>query len=169
LPKKILINNQIRAPEVRLIDEKGEQIGIVSLEKAIQMARERHLDLIQITERVNPPVCKILDYGKYLYRLQKKEKETKKSSEMKEIRLTFNISPHDLEIRAERAEKFLKKGDRIKLEMILRGREKSLRDFAKNKLKQFLEILNSKIKIKIEGELKKTPRGFTVIVLKGTG
>jgi len=138
LLKKPLVNNQIRAQQVRLIDETKKQVGIVSLVEALRLAREHNLDLIQVTEKVEPPVCKIMEYGKYLYWLQKKEKGIKKSSEIKGIRLSFKISWHDLETRASQAEKFLKKGNRIKLEMILRGREKGFSEFAKGKINQYM-------------------------------
>ena len=166
--RKPLVNNQIRAREVRLIDETGKQAGVVPLQEALRMAKERNLDLIQVTEKTEPPVCKIMDYGKYLYWLQKKEKTAKgsKSSELKGIRLGFNISLHDLETRARQAEKFLKKGDKIRVEMILRGREKALGDFAKGKINQFLEILEKLVSIKIERELKRESRGFTMIIAK---
>ncbi len=164
--KKPLINNQIRAKEVRLIDETGKQIGIVSLAEALRFAQERNFDLIQVTEKIEPPVCKIMEYGKYLYWLQKKEKGIKKSGEIKGVRLGFNISLHDLEVRVDQAEKFLKKGNLVKIEMILRGREKGLTDFAKEKIKKFLEILGKRVPIKIERELKRGPRGFTMIIAK---
>ena len=164
--KKPLVNNQIRAQQVRLIDETKKQVGIVSLVEALRLAREHNLDLIQVTEKVEPPVCKIMEYGKYLYWLQKKEKGIKKSSEIKGIRLSFKISWHDLETRASQAEKFLKKGNRIKLEMILRGREKGFSEFAKGKINQFLEILEKKIPIKLEKGLKRESRGFTMIITK---
>jgi len=168
LLRKPLVNNQIRAREVRLIDETGKQAGVVPLQEALRMAEERNLDLIQVTEKAEPPVCKIMDYGKYLYWLQKKEKMAKgsKSSELKGIRLGFNISLHDLETRAHQAEKFLKKGDKIRIEMVLRGRQKALGDFAKGKINQFLEILEKLVSIKIERELKRESRGFTMIIAK---
>jgi len=168
LLKKPLINNQIRAPQVRVIDETGKPTGIFPLETAIQMAKERGLDLIQVTEKADPPVCKIMDYGKYLYWLQKKEKVAKANKEggLKGIRLGFNISLHDLEIRTRQAEKFLKKGYKLKIEMILRGREKTLGEFAKGKIKQFLENLEKLVPIKIERELKRESRGFTMIISK---
>jgi translation initiation factor IF-3 len=166
LIRKPIINNQIRADCVRLIDETGKQLGIVSLEEALRLARERNLDLIQVTEKVEPPVCKIMEYGKYLYRLQKKEKGVKKSSEIKGIRLSFKISLHDLEMRANQAEKFLKKGNRVKIEMILKGREKGFPELAKGKINQFLEILEKRIPIKAERELKKESQGFTMIITK---
>ena len=115
--KKPLVNNQIRASQVRVIDEAGKQLGIMPLENALKLARERNLDLIQVTEKVEPPVCKLGDYGKYLYREEKKEKAAQKhqGSELKGIRLTFNISQHDLETRAHQAGKFLNKGDKIRI------------------------------------------------------
>jgi len=164
LKKKPAVNNQIRAREVRLIDDANNQVGVVPLQEALQLARERNLDLIQITERVDPPVCKILDYGKYTYQQQKKEKKVQKSTEVKGIRLRFNISPHDLETRARQAEKFLKKGDMVRIDMILRGREKRLASFAKEKIDQFIEILKNKISIKIERDLKRQGRGFIMII-----
>ncbi len=150
-----------------MIDEAGKQLGIMKLEEALQLARERNLDLIQVTEKVQPPVCKIMDYGKYLYQEKRKEKTvTKVHNELKGIRLGFKISLHDLEIRANLAEKFLKKGHRVRVELILRGREKALSEFAKKKLNQFLEILEKIIPIKVERELKREARGLTIIISK---
>jgi len=161
------INNQIRAREVRVIDETGKQLGVFPLQAALQLAQERNLDLIQVTEKVDPPVCKIGDYGKYLYSLQKKERKLRtKAGELKGVRISFAISPHDLEIKAKQAEKFLNKGFKVRLELILRGREKALGDFAKGKIRQFLEMLEKLVPIKIEGELKREPRGFTMIITK---
>lgn len=164
--KKPLVNNRIRASKVRLVDDAGKQVGVVPLQEALQIARERNLDLIQVTDKVDPPVCKILDYGKYLYRLQKKEKKVQKSTEVKGIRLRFNISSHDLETRARQAEKFLNKGNLVKIDMVLRGREKGLSGFAREKIKRFIEDLDKRTPIKIEGELRRRPNGFTLIVSK---
>lgn len=153
---------------MRLIDETGKQAGVLSIQDALRLARERGLDLIQVTEKVEPPVCKIMDYGKYLYQEEKKRRLSKpqKGGEMKIIRLTFNISPHDLEIRAKQAEKFLQRGARIMIELRLRGRERTLSDFAKEKINKFLEILGNLIQYKVERELKKEPRGITMIIAK---
>ncbi len=169
LLKKPLVNNQIRAREVRLIEENGKQAGVVSLEEALRIARERNLDLIQVTEKVEPPVCKIGDYGKYLYQEEKREKAAHKhkGGELKGIRLSFNISQHDLETRARQAEKFLNKGDKVRIELHLRGREKAHQDFAKEKIEKFIEILRNTTPVKTERELKKEPRGFTMIISKG--
>jgi translation initiation factor IF-3 len=168
LEKKLLINNQIRASKVRVIDEDGKNLGVFPLEEALKMAKERNLDLIQITDKADPPVCKISDYGKFLYQLKKREKDKKKErgGETKGIRLGFNISDHDMEIRVNQAKEFLEEGNRVQIEMILRGREKLLENFANEKIKRFLEILESKIPIKVEQELKKVPRGFIMIISK---
>ena len=164
--KKPPINNQIRASQVRLIDEKDLQVGIVSLKEALEMAWARHLDLVQVTDKVSPPVAKITDYGKYLYTLQKKEKTTR-TSEVKGIRLTYNISPHDMETRAIAADKFLKKGDRVKIELRLRGREKAFGNLSREKVEQFLEILKKSTPYKIDKELKREMGGFNMIISKG--
>ncbi len=153
---------------MRVISETSEQLGVMDIFKAIDLAKSKGLDLIQVTEKVEPPVCRIGNYGKYLYSLQKKEKKVKqpKGGELKEIRLTFNISPHDMDIRAKQTEKFLKGGDKVKLSMVLRGREKALGDFAKKKVLTFLETVDKLLPIKVERELKREPKGFTVIVSK---
>jgi len=165
---KTLINNFIRAKEVRVISETGEQLGVMNIFQAIDLAKSKGLDLIQVTEKVEPPVCRIANYGKYLYQQQKKEKKMTKprGGELKEIRLTFNISPHDMEVRANQAKKFLEEGDKVKVNMSLRGREKAMGQFATDKVKLFLEKLNLQIPIKTERELKREPRGFTMIVSK---
>ena len=165
--KKPAVNNRIRAKEVRLIDESGNQIGVVSLEKALNLSKEKNLDLIQVTAKVDPPVCKIGDYGKYLYQLKKKESSSKqKKSETKGIRLSFKISEHDMQTRMKQAEKFLKKGDKIKIELRLRGREKAHQDMAREKIKKFVEELNNLIPVKTEREIKKEPRGLVTIISK---
>ncbi len=170
LRKRIFVNNQIRAEKVRVVDQEGKQLGIFNLPQAIQKARDAGLDLIKVTDKVEPPVCKIMDYGKYVYQEKKKERRLhhKKAGELKNIRLTFNISQHDLETRAKAAEKFLKHGHKLRIEMRLRGRQKALGNFAKEKIRHFLETLNRSTPIKIERELKREPRGFTMIISQST-
>lgn len=137
------------------------------LEEALRSSRERNLDLIQVTEKVEPPVCKIMNYGKYLYQEKRKEKKAPKiHGGLKEIRLGFRISQHDSGIRANLAEKFLKKGYKVKVEMNLRGRERALSGFAREKINKFLEVLEGIIPIKVERELKREARGFTIIISK---
>jgi len=167
--EKIQINNFIKAKEVRVIDEAGTQLGIKNIFEAIEMAKARGLDLIQVTEKVDPPICRIGNYGKYLYSLKKKEKKISlknRGGELKEIRIGFNISNHDIEVKAKQAEKFLKDGDKVKVGMILKGREKAMGDFAKKKIQFFFETLNALLPIKIDRELKREPKGFTMIVSK---
>jgi len=166
--KKPLANNRIRAPRVRVVDESGKQLGIMGISEALRTAMERNLDLVQVTEKVEPPVCKIIELGKYLYSEQKKRKEVKThAGQLKQIRISFKISQHDLEIKAHQAEKFLKNGYRVLVGMRLKGRERSLREFAKEKMNKFLEILQNLTPIKIEREIKSEPRGLTIIIVKG--
>jgi len=139
------------------------------LEEALRLAYERNLDLIQVTEKVDPPVCKIMDYGKYAYQEKKKEQSSakkQKTSTLKGIRLTFNIGQHDMETRARQAEKFLKDGDKVRIDIVLRGREKALGNFAREKIGKFLEVLQGFVPYKIERELKKEMRGFSMIISK---
>lgn len=149
---------------MRVIDENGNNLGIFNLEKAIQIAKEKGLDLVQVTENVEPPVCKIVDYGKYLYSQKKKFKKGKKSREIKGVRLTLGISSHDIETKIKQIEEFLKEGNKVKIEMRLRGREKALKDFAEEKFYQFLENLKEKVFFKEEGELKKEKNKLIIII-----
>ena len=161
-------NRDIRAEKVLLIDEHGEQVGVVEFQEALQKAKEANLDLIQVTEKVDPPVVRIGDYGKFQYQQEKKDRESRKNSggELKEVRLGYNISPHDLETRAKQAIKFLNKGDRVRLTLPLRGRQKGKGDFATDKLKAFIEHLETEMPLKIEREVKREPRGLSAIIAK---
>jgi translation initiation factor IF-3 len=136
--------------------------------EAIDLAKSKGLDLIQVTEKVEPPICKIANYGKYLYAQQKKEKKMAhpKGGELKEVRLSFTISPHDAETKAKRAKKFLEEGDKVKISMVLHGREKAFGYMAKDKFQAFLKVINEIIPIKTERDLKREPRGFTMIISK---
>ena len=130
---------------------------------------ERGLELIQITEKVEPPICKIMDYGKYVYQQKKKDKSQKhKGGEIKGIRLSLGISDHDIETKANQSHKFLEKGDKIRVELRLRGREKALQGFAKEKFKKFIDILSKLTQIKIERDIKKEPRGLTMVISRET-
>jgi translation initiation factor IF-3 len=166
---KPLINNQIRADEVRLVGEDGQQMGVFTLPQALDLSREKGLDLILVTDKTNPPICKLGEYGKYLYSLQKKERKNiagSKKSEVKSIRLSFNISDNDINTRAAQAEKFLSKGDKVNVELRLRGREKQLSDIGAKKIDKFMEVLKAKMEIKIDREIKKEPRGLSMIISK---
>ncbi len=122
-----MINEEIRAKELRVIDTDGNQLGIMSRSEALELSDEKKLDLVCIAPKANPPVCKILDYGKYKYELQKKEKEAKKkqkTTQVKEIRLSTFIEDHDIMVKAKTGSKFLKDGDKLKVSLRFRGREK---------------------------------------------
>lgn len=151
-----------------MIDETGKQIGVMRTEEALAVAKERGLDLIQITEKVEPPVCKMGDYGKYIYQQEKKTRKGRKHErgELKEIRLTFAISANDLATRAGQAKKFLLRGNKVKVVLRLRGREKALEGYAKEKIQKFLWIIEQSFAVKTERNLKKEPRGLTMIITK---
>ncbi|MCS7171480.1 MAG: translation initiation factor IF-3 [Aquificaceae bacterium] len=122
------INRQIRAKDVRLIDENGKQVGIVPLQEALRIAGEKGLDLVEIAPQANPPVCKILDYGKFLYELKKKEKEAKKKQrehaiEIKDMMLSLRIDEHDLKVKLKHMREFLADGDKVRVRIRFRGRE----------------------------------------------
>jgi translation initiation factor IF-3 len=122
-----MINEEIRAKELRVIDTDGTQLGVISREEALELAENKKLDLVCIAPKATPPVCKILDYGKYKYELQKKEKEAKKkqkTTQVKEIRLSTFIEDHDIMVKAKTGAKFLKDGDKLKVSLRFRGREK---------------------------------------------
>ena len=139
-----LLNDDIREPEVRLISETGEQLGIMSSEQALQVAEEREMDLVLISPQAKPPVCKIIDYGKYKYEMLRKEKEAKKkqkSIEVKEIRLSPNIDDNDLNTKVNNARKFLEKGNKVKVTLRFRGREMAHMTQTKYILDDFAEKL----------------------------
>jgi len=120
------INEDIKASEVRLIDVDGKQLGVVSIEQALSMAQERGTDLVEVAPTAKPPVCRLLDYGKFLYETQKREREARKSQtkvEIKEIRLRPKISEHDINYRLRDARKFLERGAKVKVRLRFRGRE----------------------------------------------
>lgn len=162
-------NNQIKAENVRLVGEDGQQLGVFKLSVALEKAKEKGLDLIMITDKAIPPICKVGDYGKYLYSVQKKEKKNiagSRHGETKNIRLSFNISDNDINTRVSSAEKFLNKGDKINVELRLRGRERQLPEVGIKKINKFIEILRTKVDIKVEKEIKKEPKGLSVTILK---
>ena len=139
-----MINEQIRDREVRLIGENGEQLGIMSARDAYKMAQEAELDLVKIAPTAKPPVCKIIDYGKYRYELARKEKEARKKQkviDVKEVRLSPNIDTNDLNTKVGAARKFLEKGDKVKVTLRFRGREMAHMSKSKYILDDFAESL----------------------------
>ena len=141
---ELMINEQIRDKEVRVVGEDGEQLGIMSSRDAMKMAEEAGLDLVKIAPTAKPPVCKIVDYGKYRYELARKEKEARKKQrtiEVKEIRLSPNIDTNDLNTKINAARKFLSKGDRVKITLRFRGREMAHMANSKHILDDFAQAL----------------------------
>lgn len=140
----LMINEQIRDREVRVIGEDGEQLGVMSSRDAMKLAREAELDLVKIAPTAKPPVCKIIDYGKYKYEQTRKEKEAKKkqkTTDVKEIRLSPNIDVNDLNTKANQARKFLTKGDKVKVALRFRGREMAHMGMSKQILDDFYSKL----------------------------
>lgn len=141
----LFINEQIRDREVRLIGEDGEQLGVMPTREALERAEEAGLDLVKIAPGAKPPVCKIVDYGKYKYEQTRKDKEAKKKQkviEVKEIRFSPNIDTNDLNTKSNAARKFLMKGDRVKVTMRFRGREMAHMNSSKHILDEFAENLS---------------------------
>ena len=139
-----MINEQIRDREIRLIGEDGEQLGIMSAREAMKIAQEAELDLVKIAPAAKPPVCKIIDYGKYKYEQARKEKEAKKKQktvEVKEVRLSPNIDTNDLNTQINNAKKFISKGNKVKVTLRFRGREMAHVQQSKHILDDFAETL----------------------------
>ena len=142
---ELFINEQIRDKEVRVIGTDGEQLGIMSAKEALRLAEEAGVDLVKIAPTAKPPVCKIVDYGKYKYELTRKEKEAKKKQkviETKEIRLSPNIDTNDLNTKINAARKFIAKGDKVKVTLRFRGREMAHMASSKHILDDFAEALS---------------------------
>ena len=139
-----MINEQIRDKEIRLIGEDGEQLGIMPVKEALKLAKEAELDLVKIAPTAKPPVCKIIDYGKYRYEMARKEKEARKKQktiDIKEVRLSPNIDENDLNTKVNAAKKFIEKGDRVKVTLRFRGREMAHMQSSKQILDVFAEKL----------------------------
>ena len=139
-----MINEQIRDKEIRLIGEDGEQLGIMSTREAMKLAAEAELDLVKIAPTAKPPVCKIIDYGKFRYEQARKEKEAKKKQrtvEVKEVRLSPNIDTNDLNTKVNNAKKFIQKGNKVKVTLRFRGREMAHMQTSKHILDDFADML----------------------------
>jgi len=148
-----------------VLDENGAQIGVMSSYDALQIARERTLDLVEIAPMAKPPVCKIMDYGKFQYQQAKQDRVQKakqKKFEIKGIRIGVRTDDHDLNFKKDQADKFLKKGNKLKVEIMLRGREKAHQDLARQTLLEFVKEISAPHKI--EQEIKRYPGGFNIII-----
>jgi translation initiation factor IF-3 len=133
---------------VQIIDAEGKFLGKMPTERAFQLAKEQELDLVEVNPRANPPICKIIDWGSYLYQQEKAERKQKakaKVSEIKGIRLSLKIGAHDLDMRRSQTVKFFEQGDRVKLEMILRGRERARMDLARQIMMDFVKSLGDDV------------------------
>ena len=145
IKQELPINERIRAKEVQLIDNEGQKLGVKSLSEALEIAYDKKLDLVLVAPNVNPPVCKIMNYGKYKFEQAKREKEAKKKQkvyEVKEIRVTPNTEEHDFNFKAKNARKFLEDGCKVKITVRFRGRELSYTKLGENLLNKFAEELS---------------------------
>jgi translation initiation factor IF-3 len=165
---QISINEYIRAKELRVLGPDGENYGVIKTSEALSKAKELELDLIEVSPQANPPVAKIMDYGKYLYEQSKKLKAQKAKAhnvEVKSVQVKVATSENDLNIKAKRASSWLAEGHRIKLELFLPGRTKYLNeDFLKDRLGRILKLLT--VDYKVAEEAKKSPKGLTMIIEK---
>ncbi len=151
------VNSEITAEKIRLVDENGDMAGVVSISEGLSRAKEAKLDLVEISPNAEPPVCKILDYGKYKYQAQKKASEAKKKQKtvtLKEVKLRPNIDTHDFETKMKQVHKFLDHGDKVKITLRFRGREMAHQDLGMQVLTRVKEELGEKIKIENEPKME---------------
>ena len=162
------INNQIRAKELRVLDQENKNLGVLSIKDALEMAQSKGLDLIEIGPNANPPLAKIMDFGKYKYETNKKLKKSKSSAkvtETKSIQIKIGTGDHDLELKAKTASKWLKDGHRIKVELFLSGRTKYMDErFLKERLDRVLHLITENYKV--SDAYKKGPKGLTTTIEK---
>ncbi len=167
--KRTPINEQIRSKELRVIGEEGENFGVISLKEALATAKERGLDLIEISPTAVPPVAKIMDYGKYQYQQNKKQRDTKTRAhvtETKTVQVKIGTSEHDLGLKAKMASKWLTEGHRVKIDLFLPGRAKYTdKTFQEERLSRILNLISEEYKI--AEEAKKSPKGFTIVIERG--
>lgn len=159
------MNERIRVSEVRLVDEEGRQVGVVALAEALRRAREAGLDLVEVAPNEHPPVCRIMDYGKWKYQQRKKQKRHGHEQHLKEVRLRPNTDPHDLQFKLDRAKSFLQRGDRVQFTMLLRGRERFHLDLAVRNMGRIAEGLSD------VGHVERPPRAegrrLTMVIVPG--
>lgn len=159
------INFEIKSPQLRIVDEDGKMLGIMSRGDAIKIAEERELDLVEIAPQANPPVCKIIDFGKFSYELQKKEKLQKKNQQqqqMKEIRFKWRTDTHDFNFKTRHAREFLEEGNKVKASVMFRGREITHTDIGKELLERFIEDL--KDISKVDSPIKMEGKNMSVVI-----
>ena len=161
----LMINEEIRDREVRVVDESGEQLGIMPVRQALELADEKQLDLVKIAPNAKPPVCRLMDYGKYRFEQSKKEREIRKNQKVitvKEVRLSATIEDHDVDVRVKNAVKFLKEGNKVKASIRFRGRQITHSEIGRQVMEEFAE------KIKEFGVIERRPliegRNMTMII-----
>lgn len=159
------MNEEIRAPKVRVIDSDGGQLGIFTVREGIKLANERNLDLVEIAPQAQPPVCKIIDFGKFRYEQQKKEKIQRKhqqTSTLKEIRLHPNTDVHDFDFKAKHAINFLEEGNKVKVVVIFKGREMAYTEKGEELINRFIEKTDEVARV--ESEVKMEGRNMSAIL-----
>ncbi|MBU0596705.1 translation initiation factor IF-3 [Patescibacteria group bacterium] len=162
-------NQFIKATEVRLLDQAGENLGILPIAEALSKAREAEMDLVEINPKGNPPVCKLIDFTQFKYQKEKEARKQKAKahvSEMKGIRLSIRIGEHDMGIREKQAIKFLDRGDKVKIEIILRGRERGKTSLAREVISKFISQLEAHSPLRFEQEITTQGNKMTAIVTK---
>lgn len=168
LADKVSINNQIRAPKLRVIGHKGENLGVLTKEEALARAKEVKLDLIEVSPQADPPVARIADYGKYSYEVSKKLKEVKSkahTTETKTVQISVGISEHDIMIKVKQAAEWIKEGHRVKIDLQLKGRTKYLDEsFLKERMDRVLAVIPAEYKI--AEPLKKVPKSMMIVIEK---
>ncbi len=173
-PEKSLIplylkNDRITAPEVRVLDTDNSNIGVMPIAQAVALAAEREVDLVEINPKGTPPVCKLIGFAQFKYQKEKEARKQKAKmhvSELKGIRLSIRISEGDMAVRQAQAEKFLDRGDKVRVEIILRGREHGKADIAYDTIRSFVGLLNKKYEVRYEQEIQRQAGKVTAIVVK---
>ncbi len=163
--RKHRLNNEIRSPELRIIDPEGKMLGVFTKSKALQMANERELDLVEIAPQAKPPVCKIIDYGKFAYEIQKKEKQQRKhqhQQQMKEIRFKWRTATHDFNFKTRHARDFLISGNKVKATVMFRGREITHKEIGRELLKRFIAALEDVGKV--DSVVRFEGKNLTVVI-----
>ncbi len=163
------VNHQITAPELRLLNDEGEQLGVMSLSEALKLAEEHGLDLVEISPQARPPVVKLISYDKFKYQQKKLEQQQKKKVkkvEVKTVRLSAKIATHDILTKARKADEFLTDGDWVKLELRMRGREQAFLDVAQQQIEAFRQALT--VPYRVEVEAKKMGNTLSMIIAPST-
>lgn len=162
-----LFNEQIRVPEVRVVDEEGLPLGVMTTERALTTAQERGYDLVEVSPKAEPPVCRFLDYGAFKYQKEKEMRSQKahaKKVDIKGVRLSVKMGDNDFNVRLEQALGFLEDGDKLRIEIRLRGREKAHADIGKERIQAFINKLNERYQLYVEQPITAAAGNISAIV-----